>query len=167
MRTLFAALSCGCLAIGCATDSGVQPAPQASMPSTQTAPAARGPVVFADLPTFDRQLAQTLSGTKDPVVITSADRITLRQMPPRLEKWLAAVDEGGGRIEMQSADPGEMQARSLGLVMALIGAIREARALAQQQQYAEARQFDAKIYYRLDAGGDRVLERIELTRRQR
>ena len=72
-----------------------------------------------------------------------------------------------GRIETHSTDPGELQGRSLGLVVALIGAIREARALSQQQQYAEARQFDAKIYYRQDASGDRVLERIELTRRQR
>jgi hypothetical protein len=172
MRTFILTLSCACLAAGCATDAGVQPASQVSTPSptsstSTSAPAGRRPVAFSDLPSFDRELAQSLSGAKDPVVVMSADRIPLRQMPPRLEKWLAAVDDSGGKIDTHSLDPAEPQTRSIGLIFTLIGAIRQAREFAKQQQYAEARNFDAKIFYRLDASGDRVMDRLELIRRQR
>ena len=125
------------------------------------------PVVFSDLAAIDRALAQSLTDAKSPVVVTSADHISMRQMPPRLEKWLAAVDDSGGRIETQSIDPSEPQRRFLGLIIALIGAIRQAREFVKQEQSAEARNFDAKIFYRRDANGDRVMERVEWVRRQR
>jgi hypothetical protein len=94
MRNFFLTLSCCCLALGCATEAGIQPdsqsvapgAPsaQAPAPSSPAAPGVRRPVVFSDLPNFDRDLGQSLSGAKDPVVVTSADHISLRQLPPRL-----------------------------------------------------------------------------------
>jgi hypothetical protein len=75
------------------------------------------------------------------------------------------VDDSGGKIEMQSVDPAEPQTRSLGLIFALIGAIRQARDFAKAQIYSEARNFNAKIFYKLDANGDRVMERVEWVRR--
>ena len=138
-----------------------------SATSKPAAPVATGPLVFNDLPAFDRALSQSLSNAKTPVVVTSADRITLRQIPPRLEKWLAAVDDSGGKIETVPVDGQEQQTRSLGLIFALIGAIRQAREFAKDHIYADARHFDAKIFYKLDASGDRVMDRVELVRRAR
>ncbi len=181
-RNLLLTLSSTCLVMACASDGGMQtgpqataspapiaqPAPQVATSAPKPAPIARGPVVFNDLPSFDRELGQSLSGAKDPVVVTSADRIALQKLPPRLEKWLAAVDDGGGKIETVAENPAaEPQTRSIGLIFALIGAIRQAREFTREHQYSEARNFDAKIIYRTDAGGDRVMESIELVRRQR
>ena len=193
MQKLFVILSC-CVAAGCATEAGVpaqagsstpqpvsqapapvaqppRPAPPASVvPPTQSVkPPAQKPgasVEFFDLPVFDRQLATSLTGATAPVVVTSADRILLQNMPPRLEKWLAAVDDSGGKIETHSVDPGAVQTRSIGLIFALISAIRTAREFAKENVYAEARKFDAKIFYKTDAGGDRVVERVEWTPRK-
>lgn len=167
----------GCATEGGAPSSGPQattgasggtPTTASAPPASTTAPAAAsGPVVFNDLPAFDRALSQSLSNAKAPVVVTSADRITLRQIPPRLEKWLAAVDDSGGKIETLPVDGAEPQTRSLGLIFALIGAIRQAREFAKDHIYSDARNFDAKIFYRLDSSGDRVMERVELVRRAR
>ena len=189
MQKLFVILSC-CVAAGCATEPGIQPQ---SAPSVASQPAAQVPppvaqtpkpapvapvaqpakpsaqipsVEFTDLPTFDRELSTSLSGAKAPVVVTSADRILLQKMPPRLEKWLAAVDDSGGKIETQSVDPGAVQTRAIGLIFALISAIRTAREFAKENVYAEARKYDAKIFYKTDAGGDRVVERVEWTPRK-
>ena len=167
MRTFILTLSCACVACGCATNSSVQPVPQVSTPSPHSSTVGRQPVVFSDLPSFDRELAQSLSSAKEQIVVSSADRIPLRQIPPRLEKWLAAVDNSGGKIEIQSVDPTEPRTRAFGLLFALIGAIRQASEFAKQQQYTEASSFDAIIFYRLDSSGDRIMERIELTRRKR
>ena len=65
------------LAAFCATQQSAKSA---------AAPAAGRPLVFTDLPAFDRDLAQTLSRAKSPVVVVSADHITLKQFPPRLER---------------------------------------------------------------------------------
>lgn len=173
MRQLIAILSVAALAVACATDAGMQsgesmsPSVQAGATSGSAAPAARGPLVFADLPSFDRQLAESLSDAKAPVVVTSADHISLRQMPPRLGKWLAAVDASGGKIETVSVDPKEAKTRSLGLLFSLIGAIRQVHEYTKKQQYDDARNFDAKIFYKRDSKGDRVMDRVELVPRKR
>lgn len=167
MRYLALMLALAGLAPDGAAAAEIQPEARAAKPAAPAAPAARPHVVFSDLPTFDHELAKSLSNAKDPVVVTSADRITLREIPPRLEKWLAAVDDSGGKIETLPADPAELQPRFIGLLFTLIGAIRQVRELAKAQQYAEARNFDVKIFYRTDNTGDRVVERVEWIRRQR
>jgi len=190
MQKLFVALSC-CVIAGCATEPAMQPqSPPAATsqpaspvaqeprpvppvpvaPATQAAtPPAQKPgpsVEFADLPAFDRALSTSLSSAKAPVVVTSADRIQLQKLPPRLEKWLAAVDDSGGKIETQSVDPGALQTRAIGLIFALISAIRTAREFAKENIYAEARKYDAKIFYKTDPGGERVVDRVEWTPRK-
>jgi len=167
MQRISITLCACCVALAAASDAISQSRAEPSTPLAQAPAVARRSVEFIDLPTFDRQLAQSLSGAKEPVVVMSADRITLRQIPPRLEKWLSAVDQGGGRLDVQSVDPQELQPRPIGLVLALIGVIRQAQTLAQETQYADASQMDATIFYRQDPGGDRVIERIEFTRRNR
>jgi hypothetical protein len=139
-------------------------APSESMAAaSSTSPKA---LVFADLPGFDRELSNRLNRASAPVVITSADHITLRQMPTRLEKWLSVVDSSGGKIEVQAADASEPQTRSLGLIITLLGALRQIREAQRDLMYAEARNFDARILYRLDSKGDRVVERVEMIRRK-
>lgn len=158
MKNLLLLASVVVLAASCATE-----------PTSDTAGADGGsapkPLVFADLPVFDRTFAQSLSSANGPVVVTSADFITLKQMPQRLEKWLAAVDDGGGKIETQALDNTEPATRSIGLIFTLIGAIRQVREMARDAQYATARNFNATIFYRLDAKGDRVVDRIEMVRK--
>lgn len=188
MRKLILLIGC-LIAVGCATDPGMQaqpvaapvaPVAQTPRPATQAnqppppvaqtakpaAPVASTPVVFSDLPTFDRELAKSMAGAKAPVTVTSADRILLQKMPPRLEKWLAAVDDSGGRIETQSVDQGAVQTRAIGLIFGIISAVRAAREFARDNVYADARKYDAKIFYRTDPGGDRVIERVEWVPRQ-
>ena len=193
MQKLFVILSC-CFAAGCATEAGVQsqagsstsqpviqaaapvvqspkPAPPspAVLPTQSVKPPAQKPgpaVEFSDLPAFDRELAASLSGATSPVAVTSADRILLQKMPPRLEKWLAAVDDSGGKIETQSVDPGAVQTRAIGLIFGLISAIRTAREFAKEHIYSEARKYDAKIFYKTDSSGERVVERVEWTPRK-
>ena len=165
-----------------ASDTSIQPptqsaplrTPAAPPPSTaastsprQGVPSPSETLVFSDLPNFDSSLAKSLTSARETITITSADRVTLRQMPTRLEKWLAAVDDGGGKIETVPLDTTEPQSRSLTLIFSVLGAIRTVRDLSRTQQYVEARKYDAKIFYRSDSSGDRIMDRIELVRRPR
>jgi len=123
-------------------------------------------VVFSDLHTFDRELAQSLTAARDPVVVTSADRITQRQMPPRLEKWLAAVDDSGGKIETQSVDQaGRSRARWASSSRSSARSGR--RANSPSSNNTQRPEISTQKSYRLDASGDRVMERVEWSRRQR
>jgi len=123
-------------------------------------------VVFSDLHTFDRELAQSLTAARDPVVVTSADRITQRQMPPRLEKWLAAVDDSGGKIETQSVDQaGRSRARWASSSRSSARSGR--RANSPSSNNTQRPEISTQKSYRLDASGDRVMERVKWSRRQR
>ncbi|MBM3366812.1 MAG: hypothetical protein FJY43_00780 [Betaproteobacteria bacterium] len=123
-------------------------------------------MVFSDLHTFDRELAQSLTAARDPVVVTSADRITQRQMPPRLEKWLAAVDDSGGKIETQSVDQaGRSRARWASSSRSSARSGR--RANSPSSNNTQRPEISTQKSYRLDASGDRVMERVEWSRRQR
>ena len=160
MKRLALLFSTVVMATGCAMD----PVAQDGLGTDPGSPAK--PLVFIDLPAFDRDLSQSLSKAKSPVVVTSAEAVTLKQIPSRLEKWLAAVDSSGGKIETENIDGAEPSTRSIGLILSLLGGLKTLVDYVKENSgYSDARNFNAKIYYRVDAKGERVMDRLEMVRR--
>jgi len=87
-------------------------------------------------------------------------------VPPRLEKWLAAVDDSGGKIETQSVDQaGRSRARWASSSRSSARSGR--RANSPSSNNTQRPEISTQKSYRLDASGDRVMERVEWSRRQR
>ena len=150
--------------------SGTQPSAQ---PSAALAPAAvptRGgsstQVTFNDLQAFDRLLEKSLKSDSEKVVVVMEDRVPLKEMPQRVDKWLAAVDNNGGKVNVKSDTP-EIRTRALPLLGIAISAYQFFKENAKDAHYEAARDYDATVVYKRDPNGDRVVDRIEMTRRPR
>lgn len=132
-------------------------------------PAAAGsPVVltFNDIQTFDKEMEKSLKGNPEKVTVVVEDRVPLKEMPPRVDKWLAAVDNGGGKVNVKSDVP-ELRTRALPLLGAAFTAYQFFKESAKDAQYDAAKAYDATVIYKRDANGDRVVDRIEMSRRPR
>lgn len=138
-------------------------------PVTAAAPAsAAGPVAipFNDMQGFDKELSRSLKNNPDKVTVVIEDRIPLKDMPNRVDKWLAAVDNGGGKVKITSDVP-EPKTRALPVIGIAISAFQFFKEQAKEAQYDAAKSYDATVYYKRDANGDRIVDRIEMSRRNR
>lgn len=145
--------------------SATAPAPTAPA-APRVAAAATAPIAipFNDIQNFDKELERSLKANPDKVTVLVEDRISLKDMPPRVDKWLAAVDSGGGKVNVKSDVP-EVRSRALPLIGAAISAFQFFREHAKEAQYNAAKSYDATVFYKRDANGDRIVDRIEMQRR--
>lgn len=121
-------------------------------------------VPFNDMQSFDKELAKSLTDRPEKITVTVDDRIPLKDMPGRVDKWLAAVDNGGGKVTVKSETP-EPRTRAIPLIGIAISAFQLYKDHAKDSQYDAAKAYDATVYYKRDANGDRLVERIEMLRR--
>src|SRR5262249_33444226 len=64
------------------------------------APTASAPLLlpFAEDPLFDGRLSDAMERGVPQILVTPAGRLAVDELPPGLERWLAAVDQRGGGI---------------------------------------------------------------------
>jgi hypothetical protein len=55
-------------------------------------------LTFVDTKNFDNEFAASLASKKTPITVDFYSPITPNSIPPRLEKWMAMVETGGGKI---------------------------------------------------------------------
>jgi len=111
-------------------------------------------VSFIDSATFDIDLHDALSKTPGTVHVTPAAPFNLNKIPPRMDKWLAAVKSGGGKVAARQ-DTAVATRGLIGMVIDVVVALFDQA--AEKALYAPAENYDATLYYGSDGKVDRVL----------
>jgi hypothetical protein len=123
---------------------------------------------FVDLGGFDQNLANSLSAPLPSVDVVLLDRIAPSAIPMRLQTWMAAVESGGGTVTVVPP-PADSQAKSpmliIGLITSLWSASKMAAELAQKQQFAAAKQYDAQILLKRDSNDNTVVDKLVFVKR--
>ncbi len=115
-------------------------------------------VAFIDSSTFDTDLHEALAKATDSVHVTPAARFSLNEIPPRMDKWLAAVKSGGGKVAARQ-DTAVATRGLIAMVIDVMVALFDKA--AEKRLYAPAENYDATLYY----GGDGKVDRVMFTRK--
>lgn len=110
------------------------------------------PTVFIDSRTFDEALRESLAAGAKKVEISFAAQPSANDLPERLDAWLVAVQQTGGRVDVEPTE------RTRGLpAMAFSLALRAVKRAKQRRLYRPAEDYDAVLLY---APGTGQVERV-------
>ncbi len=156
---LSTALALGALTLGgCAAPTG----------ANEQAAAAKDQVQFLDIASFDKTLSASLSAPLAKVDVAFVDVVKPSAMPERLQKWMASVEAGGGKVSI-TEPKSELQGRSVfALVSAattLWSASKMAASFARDSQFKAAQAYNAEIVLKRDTSGDSVVDKVVFTKR--
>jgi hypothetical protein len=125
---------------------------------------------FVDLPGFDRALTGSLSAELPQVNVSFYDRISPSALPIRVQGWLSAVEDGGGKLKITPPKQVATRRSPLLLISALTSlwtASKVVREIALQQQFKAAQTYDAEIQLKFDDNGQTVMDKIVFSQRPR
>lgn len=118
-------------------------------------------LTFLDSKLFDSRLSQELGTGKDKVEVEVSGKVPLSAIPERIDKWIVTVAESGS-VEVRETQV--QRTRSLfGLLPMLFSAFERA---SEERMFAPAKDYNATILYKRDAGGDTIIDRIVFTRKK-
>lgn len=143
-----------CLALllsGCCGSGRYVPAPGEVVPTG---------LEFYDSLTFDRKLSKSLGVGHARVTVTFPAAITLNNIPERIDKWFAAVEESGGTVR---AAPEVYDERGV-LEEIFTFFVRLYEHVAGVCIYAPAKEYDVLILYEKQTG---IVTRVLFLRRDR
>lgn len=128
----------------------------------QAQPASQS-LMFIDSKLFDGRLYSELSKQPDKLEITMPGQVSLTNISPRLDRWLSLIGENGQMELQEIAEPAQLNQRALfallPIMYSMVGEAKEALVNAQAKHY------NAKVYYYKDAAGNAVINRVILTRK--
>ncbi len=166
------------LLAGCETNPTVSSAtvlPPTAAPSNaaETAVAAaaspaKSSLEFIDLQSFDRNLHSALSATLPAVDVAFYSRVSPSAMPERLQKWMAAVESGGGKIKVtppKSSVTAKNPFMIIGVVNFAFNLSKAAKMEAEYSQFKPAKSFDAEIVLKADGEGESIVDKVIFTPR--
>lgn len=144
-RLIIAAAACAFLT-ACAGDNADSNATASAPTSAPVAVANTDSmeIEFIDLSSFDKNLNQAMKDGTNTITVSSAQPYELNNIPERLEKWLAAVEDSGGEIKVEAdEDPDGIKSRGvalvvIGVVMKMFGVIRSDITYRPTKDYASA-----------------------------
>lgn len=120
-------------------------------------------MTFFDSKLFDGQLYDELSRKPERLEIAVPGTMTLTQFSPRLDRWMSIIGESGSLVLQETAEPPRLTQRNLFALLPMVyNMVAEAR---EAMMNAQARQYNAIIYYHKDNDGSAVIDRILLKRK--
>ena len=127
-------------------------------------------VTFIDLQKFDDQLSSSLSGIKDPVAVNFYSPVTPNEIPQRMQKWLAMIEQSGGRVDVTGPD-GEPTPKDPTIIFSLFGSMYSGiKALIGKFDAIGmeniARSRDANILLGRNTQGNLYIQKIEFKTRE-
>ncbi len=142
-----------------------------SMPggsSLQAQPEAKPNVAFVDLQGFDRELGASLVAPLPKIDVAFIDVVKPSAIPERLQKWMAAVEAGGGSVVI-TQPKSELQSRALFAIVSAVttawSASKFAKEYSQERQFKAAQNYNAEILLKRDATGDTIVDKVVFTQR--
>ncbi|WP_027474974.1 hypothetical protein [Curvibacter gracilis] len=134
---------------------------------TEASAVARPAIPFLDLPRFDKELAEALQADQAEVGVSFYGKVTPNDVPVRLQKWLTAIEQSGGRLDV-SPPPGDVTPRNpallLGLVSGLWSALKTWGEIKDSQVLQAAGGHQARLVLNKTAGGEVFIERVVFER---
>lgn len=125
---------------------------------------------FVDLERFDHELTASLKTPLPRVEVSFYDRIAPSKLPERVQTWMAAVEEGGGKVRV-TPPAGSVSAKNPMLVIGAISALwqgqKVAREMSAKMALRAAHGYDAELVLRQEPGADVVVDRIVFLQRPR
>lgn len=125
---------------------------------------------FVDLQGFDRDLAGSLAAPLPNVDVAFYDRTSPNALPERLQRWMAAVEKGGGTVKVVPPKPTVGTRSPLLLISAistLWSASTMAREMSESAQFRAAQAYDADIILKVDDRGDSVVDKVVFVQRRK
>jgi hypothetical protein len=96
------------------------------------------------------------------------DKVTPSALPARLEKWMAAVEDGKGTVKVvppKSTVAPKNPLMLLSLVSAIYSANKLAHAASATAEFFPAHGFNADILLKVDDKGDTVVDKVVFARK--
>lgn len=141
---------------------------QTNPPQDAAAAVPKPELQFTDLQGFDKELATSLSAPLPKVDVAFYDRITPSTIPDRLQKWMSAVEAGGGKVKVQPPKS-TVAAKSPFLLLSAASSVwsasRMARDMSKEAQFKAAQAYDAEIQLKIDDKGETVVDKVVFTKR--
>jgi hypothetical protein len=104
---------------------------------------------------FDQQLSQTMEQGKPEIEIDIVSPFSTNNIPDRLDNWLSAISENGGKVKTKPAE-GERIIDSLKIFLTKIFT----------EKYAPAANYGvAELIYRRNQNGEAMIEKVILKKR--
>jgi hypothetical protein len=136
---------------------------QSDAQANATAATASPAIPFLDLPRFDKELAQALNADQSEVAVRFYGKITPNEVPVRLQKWLTAIEQSGGRLDV-TPPPGDVAPRNplllLGLVSGLWSALKTWGEIKESQVLQAATGHQARLVLNKTESGEVFIERV-------
>lgn len=114
-------------------------------------------VTFIDTTVFDKDLKDSMSAQIATITVTPIGTLSVNQIPERLSKWLGAISDKNGRVEIEPKMEG---ARSLSLLVSLLPLTFQY--LQNESSYGLAGNYDVTIFYEPETG---TVKKVVFTKR--
>lgn len=149
--------------------AGEQP-PAAGQPETgspaqapQQQAASKSRLTFMDSKLFDAKLSRELASGKDQVEIEISGRVSLNDIPPRIDRWVVKSAEDG-KVELLPSEP--KTRFFLSLIPMVFSAFGSLKNMQEEKMFDQATKYDTKIYYKKEDSGETIIEKIVMTKRK-
>jgi hypothetical protein len=139
-------------------------------PAPEAAVAPQTSLKFVDLERFDHELSGSLAAPLPSVDVSFYDPVTPNSMPVRLQKWMAAVEEGGGSVKItppQSTVTAKNPFLLLSLASSLWTANKMMKESAAAGRFKPAHAYDADIQLKVDGKGETVVDKVVFVQRKK
>ena len=118
-------------------------------------------LLFFDSKIFDGRLSRELAKGGNRVEIQVEGRVSLNQIPPRLDKWFSRVaDTGTVELRLHEAC---MRSKSIISLASMI--FSGYQSLQEEFTLRPAGDYNAIVYYRRDPSGESVIDRVVFLKR--
>lgn len=138
-------------------------------PST-TKVEAKPHIEFIDLDGFDQSLNASLSADLPVVDVAVMNATTATSIPPRIQIWLQAVESGGGTVTVtppKSTVASKNPLILLTLVSGVWNTTRATKAISAHDLHKSASKYDAELLLKIDAQGERLIDKIIFMERKK
>ncbi len=127
-------------------------------------------ITFIDAQKFDNELTTSLKQLNEPVSVNFHNPVTPNEIPQRIDKWLAAVEKSGGKINISTpvGEPTHKDPMFLfGLFSGLWNAIKTLRGEMTSYSMDDAvKNKNVNIALARDAKGSLYIQKIEFQPRE-
>lgn len=128
----------------------------------QTAGIKHSQITFLDSKLFDGQLSKELQGDNDTVEVKITGKMSLNNIPARVDKWITIVGENG-ELVVKATDPALEPKFLFALIPFIYSFLKQTN---DERTFESAKKYNATILYRIDASGDSLIDKIIFTRKK-
>ncbi|MCX7206032.1 MAG: hypothetical protein NT086_08630 [Proteobacteria bacterium] len=131
----------------------------------ETAATPQADIKFVDYKGFDRDLISSLTAPLPKIQVAFYEQITPNALPERLQKWMAAVEANGGRVDItvpksNSTISGKNPLLIISLITSLWSANKMVQEVSGEAQFNAASLYNAEVILKYDDKNKMVIDKV-------